>query len=241
MAEFNATVLVIEDSEPVLDLMSTVLRRAGYRVEGVTDGQQALDLFSREHCDLVLLDVNLPGISGWEVLERLRERSGIPIAMVTGISEDAAKVRALNNGADDYLVKTTTPAELVARVGALLRRSRRPAEVETPVYDDGTVRVDFHLRRVEVDDREVQLTPLEYRLLTAFVRRPDEVLSRDQLLREVWHDETGGPNDHVKTYIGYLRRKLSCGPDGDGAPIETVRGFGYRWRVTGAAALDRVD
>jgi DNA-binding response OmpR family regulator len=179
---------------------------------------------------VVLLDVNLPGISGWEVLARLRERSGVPIAMVTGLSEDSAKVRALNNGADDYLVKTTSPAELVARVGALLRRARRPRDIEVPVYDDGVVRVDFDSRRVEVDGREVQLTPLEYRLLTAFVRHPNQVLSRDHLLREVWHDDTGGPNDHVKTYVGYLRRKLRSGAASDDPPIETVRGFGYRWR-----------
>jgi len=228
----HGTVLVVEDSQPVRDLVSTILVRAGYRVEGTHDGESALASFSRSRPDVVLLDVNLPGMSGWEVLARLRERSGVPIAMVTGIGDDASKVRALNNGADDYLVKSTSPAELVARVGALLRRSRRPRDVDVPVYDDGSVKVDFDLRRVEVDGKEVQLTPLEYRLLTAFVRHPNQVLSRDRLLREVWHDDTGGPNDHVKTYVGYLRRKLrGAHGDDDDAPIETVRGFGYRWRI----------
>jgi two-component system KDP operon response regulator KdpE len=228
----HGTVLVVEDSQPVRELVSTILVRAGYRVEGAHDGESALASFSRARPDVVLLDVNLPGLSGWEVLTRLRERSGVPIAMVTGICDDASKVRALNNGADDYLVKSTSPAELVARVGALLRRARRPRDIDVPVYDDGCVKVDFELRRVEVEGREIQLTPLEYRLLTAFVRHPNQILSRDRLLREVWHDDTGGPNDHVKTYVGYLRRKLrTAGGVDDDAPIETVRGFGYRWRI----------
>src|SRR4051794_21969217 len=122
----HATILVVEDSSPVRELVSTLLERAGYRVEGASDGEDALAAFTRVGPDLVLLDVNLPRLSGWEVLARLRERSGVPIVMVTGIAEDAAKVRALNDGADDYLVKTASPAELVARVGALLRRARRP-------------------------------------------------------------------------------------------------------------------
>jgi DNA-binding response OmpR family regulator len=226
----HGTVLVVEDSQPVRELVATILTRAGYRVEGVPDGESALTSFSRARPDVVLLDVGLPGLSGWEVLARLRERSGVPIAMVTGIADDASKVRALNNGADDYLVKSTSPAELVARVGALLRRARRPRDIDLSVYDDGTVRVDFELRRVEVEGREIQLTPLEYRLLTAFVRHPNQILSRDRLLREVWHDDTGGPNDHVKTYVGYLRRKLRGSLSEEDAPIETVRGFGYRWR-----------
>jgi DNA-binding response OmpR family regulator len=228
---YTGTVLVIEDSAQVRDLVSTILRRAGYDVVVADNGETALDTFSRAKPDVVLLDLGLPGMSGWEVLQRLRERSGVPIAVVTGLADDASKVRGLSQGADDYLVKTASPAELVARVGALLRRARRPPDTVEHVYDDGTVRIDFDSRSVAVDGREVRLTPLEYRLLAAFVRHPNQVLSRDRLLREVWHDETGGPNDHVKTYVGYLRRKLQIQPGADLAPIETVRGFGYRWRL----------
>src|SRR4051794_19827119 len=111
LAAPHATVLVVEDSPPVRELMSTLLERAGYKVETAADGQDALATFNRARPDLVLLDVNLPVLSGWEVLSRLRERSSVPIAMVTGIAEDAAKVRALNDGADDYLVKSASPAE----------------------------------------------------------------------------------------------------------------------------------
>jgi DNA-binding response OmpR family regulator len=227
----HGTVLVVGDSAQLREVLSAVLRRAGYDVLVSGDGRDALDQFGRARPDIVLLDLNLPGMSGWDLLARLRERSGVPIAVVGGQADDASKVRGLTHGADDYLVKTASTAELVARVGALLRRARRPPDTIDRVYDDGTVRIDFDGRQVEVDGREVRLTPLEYRLLTAFVRHPNQVLSRDRLLREVWHDETGGPNDHVKTYVGYLRRKLQIQPGADLAPIETVRGFGYRWRL----------
>jgi DNA-binding response OmpR family regulator len=227
----HGTVLVVTASARVREIIATVLRRAGYEVLASGDGEDALAQFARSRPDLVLLALDLPGMSGWDLLARLRERSGVPIAVVSGQADDGAKVRALVHGADDYLVDSASPAELVARVGALLRRARRPPDTIDRVYDDGTVRIDFDSRSVAVDGREVRLTPLEYRLLAAFVRHPNQVLSRDRLLREVWHDDTGGPSDHVKTYVGYLRRKLQIQPGADLALIETVRGFGYRWRL----------
>jgi DNA-binding response OmpR family regulator len=228
----HGTVLVVTGSAHGREILSTVLRRAGYEVLPAGDGEDALVRFARTRPDLVLLALDLPGMSGWDLLARLRERSGVPIAVISGQAEDGSRVRALVHGADDYVVEGASPAELVARVGALLRRARRPPDTLDRVYDDGTVRIDFDSRSVEVDGREVRLTPLEYRLLAAFVRHPNQVLSRDHLLREVWHDDTGGPNDHVKTYVGYLRRKLQIQPGAaDLALIETVRGFGYRWRL----------
>jgi DNA-binding response OmpR family regulator len=232
-------VLVVDDSQSVRDVLAALLARAGYGVVTAPDGEAALKEFSSDRPDLVLLDIGLPGISGWEVLGRLRERSGVPIALVSGLADDASKVRGLNHGADDYLVKSASPAELVARVGALIRRTRRFTRDEEPeVYDDGRIRLDFDARQVELDGDEVRLTPLEYRLLALFVRRTGEILSRDLLLREVWHDATGGPNDHVKTYVGYLRRKLRCADFHDERPIETIRGFGYRWVGAGDRVLD---
>jgi DNA-binding response OmpR family regulator len=230
----QGTVLLVEDSATTRELLATVLRRAGYRVAQAGDGEDALQAFGPLRPDAVVLDVHLPGISGWEVLSRLRERSEVPILMLTAVADESSKVRALNGGADDYLVKPTGAAELVARIGALLRRARRvPGAEPLDVYDDGLVRVEFDYRRVVVAGREVQLTPLEYRLLSAFVRHPGITLSREDLLRQVWHDETGGPSDHVKIYVGYLRRKL-----GDATVeslVETVRGFGYRWLRHGDA------
>jgi two-component system response regulator RegX3 len=208
--------------------LAIVLRRAGYEVICAGDGESGLGLFDRWSPDVVLLDLDLPGMSGWEVLATLRRSSGVPVCLVTGNADDPAKIRGLNAGADDYLVKSTSPTELVARVGALLRRARRPSEpAQRRVFDDGVVRVDFDRCEVEVEGVMVRLTPLEFRLLGAFIRRPGVVLSRDDLLREVWHDDTGGSSDHVKTYVGYLRRKLPSG-----AQIETVRGFGYRYLAT---------
>ena len=210
------------------ELLSTVLRRAGYDVIGAGDGDEGMQLFAGRRPDIVLLDVHMPGCTGWEVLGRIRERSEVPILMLTALSDDTSKVRALNGGADDYLVKPASAPELIARVGALLRRSRRvPGFDAVDTYDDGVVRVDFDARVAQVHGRELSLTPLEYRLLSAFVRRPGQILSREDLLRDVWHDETGGPSDHVKIYVGYLRRKLSSVCEDE--LVETVRGFGYRW------------
>ena len=224
----QGTILLVEDNAPMRELLSTVLRRAGYEVIAAPDGDEGLHLFSARRPDIVLLDVHMPGPNGWEVLERIRERSEVPILMLTALSDDTSKVRALNGGADDYLVKPASAPELIARVGALLRRARRvPGFDAADAYDDGVVRVDFDARVVQVGGRELSLTPLEYRLLSAFVRHPGQILSREDLLREVWHDQTGGPSDHVKIYVGYLRRKLAAACDAE--LVETVRGFGYRW------------
>jgi DNA-binding response OmpR family regulator len=239
-ARGQGTVLLVEDSAPMRELLGTVLRRAGYELLPASDGEEGLQLFSARRPDIVLLDVHLPGLNGWEVLERLRERSEIPILMLTALADDTSKVRALNAGADDYLVKPASAPELIARVGALLRRARRVPGLDgvTP-YDDGVVRVDFDARVVEVGGRELSLTPLEYRLLSTFVRHPATILSREDLLREVWHDETGGPSDHVKIYVGYLRKKL--GKVAEEEMIETVRGFGYRWMRRPVEAAEAAD
>src|SRR5215212_440864 len=224
----QGTVLLVEDNAPMRELLGTVLGRAGYDVVPAADGEEGLHLFSTHRPDIVLLDVHMPRCNGWEVLERLRERSEVPILMLTALADDTSKVRALNGGADDYLVKPASAPELIARVGALLRRARRvPGFDAVSAYDDGVVRVDFDARVAQVDGRELSLTPLEYRLLSAFVRHPGQILSREDLLREVWHDETGGPSDHVKIYVGYLRKKLGLASAEE--MIETVRGFGYRW------------
>jgi DNA-binding response OmpR family regulator len=224
----DTTVLLVEDSEPVRELLAAVLRRGGHEVVLARGGEEGLAAFSRVRPDLVVLDLVLAGLSGWDVLRRLRERSDVPIVVVTGLGDQGSKIRALNAGADDYLVKPVALAELLARVGALLRRARwAQAAHPVEVYDNGAVQVDFDNRLVRVHGDEISLTPLEYRLLAAFVRRPGHLFSRQELLREVWHDTSGGPSDHVKIYVGYLRRKLSAVCDDD--LIETVRGFGYRW------------
>jgi DNA-binding response OmpR family regulator len=154
--------------------------------------------------------------------------------MLTARGDELERVRGLQAGADDYVVKPFGRQEHVAREGALLRSASRGGarEHETETYADGYLTVDWTQARVAVGDREVQLTPLEFRLLSTFVRHPRQVLSRDQLLELVWGDTYGVGGDQVKLYVGYLRRKLD--PDGtDSAPIETVRGFGYRYTAPG--------
>jgi len=150
--------------------------------------------------------------------------------MLTARTQELERVRGLSSGADDYVPKPFGRQELLARVQALLRRSGGKTEVNESYHDD-FVEIDFPQRRVVVDDREVQLTPLEFKLLSVFVQHPSQVLSRDQLLELVWGDPYGVSGDQVKLYVGYLRKKLV--PDSpDTAPIETVRGFGYRYKKT---------
>ena len=222
-------VLVVDDDEDIRVLLRELLQRAGFDVLEEANGRAALRTFHAARPDLVLLDVAMPELSGWETLERIRELSDVPVLMVTAKDAEADRVRGLRSGADDYVTKPFARDELLARVEALLRRAA-PRE-EAPVsYADGLLAVDFAQRTVSVRGEEVALTPLEYSLLAAFVRHPNQVLSHDQLLELAWGGSSDASRDQVKLYVGYLRRKL--GGDDDG-PIETVRGFGYRYRRVG--------
>jgi DNA-binding response OmpR family regulator len=179
---------------------------------------------------LVILDVSMPDMDGYQTLERIRDLSDVPVIMLTARTQELEKVRGLSAGADDYVAKPFGRQELLARVQALLRRTGGRSEV-LEAYADGFVQIDYAQRRVQVHGDEVQLTPLEFKLLSAFVQNPNQVLSRDQLLELVWGDPYGVSGDQVKLYVGYLRKKLV--PDApDQAPIDTVRGFGYRYRRT---------
>jgi DNA-binding response OmpR family regulator len=221
-------VLVIDDDADIRALVAELLRRAGFAVEEATDGRAGIRAFHQSPPDLVILDVSMPDLDGWETLERIRDLSEAPVIMLTARGSELERVRGLQAGADDYVVKPFGRQELVARVHALLRRSSgREERQET--YADGLVTIDFAQRAVTFDNRPVSLTPLEFKLLAAFVRHPRQVLSRDQLLELVWGDAYGVSGDQVKLYVGYVRKKLD--PDDPArVPIETVRGFGYRYR-----------
>ena len=224
---------MVEDDNPTRELVAIVLRRGGHEVDQAADGERALECFVAERPDLVMLDLGLPGEDGLHLLDRLREISEVPVMVLSGLSDETAKVRALMRGADDYLVKPASAPELLARVAAVLRRARRaPDESGGEVYDDGVLRVDLLGRTATVSGEPLALTPLEYKVLCAFVRHPGEILARAQLLELAWGDAPGAPDDHVKLTIGYLRRKLATALDGE--PIETVRGFGYRWTRSAA-------
>jgi DNA-binding response OmpR family regulator len=229
----DSRVLVVDDDEDIRSLVRTLLERGGAVVRDAPNGREGLREFHSWRPDLVILDVSMPEMDGWNVLERIRDMSDVPVLMLTARGDELERVRGLQAGADDYVVKPFGRQELVARINALLRRaSRETREQESDTYADAYLSIDWAQARVAVGDREVQLTPLEFRLLSTFVRHPRQVLSREQLLDLVWGDAYGVGGDQVKLYVGYLRRKLE--PDSpDSVPIETVRGFGYRYKAPG--------
>ena len=223
-------VLVIDDDDDIRGLVVELLQRAGLEVDQAEDGRAGLRAFHKTPADLVVLDVSMPELDGWETLERIRDLSDVPVMMLTARGAELERVRGLQAGADDYMVKPFGRQELVARVLALLRRARSSGEDRQETYADERVTIDFGQRAVTYEGREASLTPLEFKLLSAFVRHPRQVLSREQLLELVWGDAYGASVDQVKLYVGYLRRKLDP-EQPDRVPIETVRGFGYRYEA----------
>jgi DNA-binding response OmpR family regulator len=225
-----ARILIVDDDPDIRLLLTELLTRAGFRVNEEVDGRSALRQLYETPPSLVILDVTMPDMDGYQTLERIRDLSDVPVIMLTARTQELERVRGLASGADDYVAKPFGRQELLARVQALLRRSGGKPEMNES-YRDDFVDIDYPQRRVLVRDREVQLTPLEFKLLSTFVQHPNQVLSRDQLLELVWGDPYGVSGDQVKLYVGYLRKKLV--PDSpEKAPIETVRGFGYRYKKT---------
>jgi len=230
----SATVLVVEDDADISTVIQAALQRAGHAVINVPDGRGAIRGLYETRPDLVILDIGLPDLDGFEVLDRFRDASDVPILMLTARGRESDKVRALDSGADDYLTKPFGTAELASRVQALLRRAR-PRDAETAFLDDGFVSFDFANRAVSVLGQTVPLTPTEYRLLRTFASYPDQVLSAETLLEEAWRDPSATAPTRVKHAIRRLRGKLAE----VGAPpgtIEVVRGFGYRYHAPSGAA-----
>jgi DNA-binding response OmpR family regulator len=225
--------LLIDDSASERAVIASRLERKGYDVVTAADGREGLRSLYQAKPDVVLLDVMMPGVDGWTTLGHIRELTDVPVIMVTGRDSESERVRGLLAGADDYVVKPYSTPELIARIEAVLRRTRGSAE-PPEIWDDGDVRIDFAATEVRVRGEIVSLTPLEFRLLTTLTRHAGNVLSREQLLALVWGDEYGLSLDQPKLYIGYLRRKIEPDP-GQPELIETVRGFGYRYRKLRAA------
>jgi len=216
-------ILVVDDDPMVATTVQRVLRPEGYDVDVALGGAQALEQVRSRRPDLVILDLMMPGVDGLEVCRQLRANGDLPVLMLTARSGTVDRVKGLDTGADDYLVKPFAYAELLARVRALLRRTPPPASILR--FADLTMEVATgEVRRGE---RVIALTAREFALLAHFLRHPRLVLTRDQLLAAVWAGEDTDDNV-VAVYVGYLRAKL----DGDGAPrlIQTVRGFGYSLR-----------
>jgi DNA-binding response OmpR family regulator len=230
----TATILVIEDDPDIRGLVVALIERAGMQAREASDGRAGVRAFFDERPDLVVLDIGLPELDGWQVLGRIRDLSETPVLMLTAEGEQVQKVRGLEGGADDYVTKPFGREELVARINALLRRRSRDGEAADEALEDGTVTLDGAGRRVEVDGEEVALTPTEFRLLAFLMRNRNQVVSQLQVLEEVWGNTDADPHQ-VRLYVSYLRRKLNeAGVD----PIETVRGFGYRYRIAHPSKSD---
>jgi DNA-binding response OmpR family regulator len=218
-------VLVVDDDADIRLLLEELLRAAGYAVKTAPDGRAALRTFHENPSDLIILDLSLPELDGFETLERIRDISDVPVILLTARSGEIDKVRGFRAGADDYVVKPFGRQELLARIEALLRRTPEPRHLEH--YSDRVLTIDHARRLVVCRGLPVRLTPLEFRLLVTLVEHAGNVLSSDQLIEHVWGHPAAVSRDQVKLYVSYLRKKLGRA---DGfEPIETVRGFGYRY------------
>ena len=223
-------ILVVDDEPDITALVAYHLAKAGYRVSTAADGHDALRSAREERPDVVVLDLMLPGMSGYEVLQELRrseETAHVGVILLTARREEVDRVRGLRLGADDYLVKPFSPDELALRVTALLRRLAAPAVSHGSTLTAGPITLDRSAHRATLDGAELTLTATEYKLLLTLVERRGRVQSRPQLLETVWEAQPDIQTRTVDMHVQRLRSKL-----GDASNmIETVRGFGYRLRV----------
>jgi two-component system response regulator RegX3 len=223
-------VLVVEDEESFSDALSYMLRREGYEVEIADTGPDALSAFDRAGADLVLLDLMLPGLSGTEVCRELRNRSKVPIIMVTARDTEVDKVVGLELGADDYVTKPFSSRELIARVRAVLRRGGEADELITNTVEAGPVRMDVERHVVSVDGQHVSMPLKEFDLLELLLRNSGRVLTRGQLIDRVWGSDYVGDTKTLDVHVKRLRAKIEPDP-GNPKHLVTVRGLGYKFEV----------
>ena len=216
-------ILVVEDEDAIAEPLVAGLRREGFDVDRVATGAAALEESLRP--DLVLLDLRLPDMDGLDVCRALRERSAVPIIVVTARGEESDRVVGLELGADDYVVKPFGTRELIARIRAVMRRTSARPQDDAPLHV-GALVVDVRARRAQVAGRELELTPKEFDLLTALASDAGAAISRRRLLEEVWETSWYGSSKTIDVHVASLRRKL-----GDPGLIETVRGVGFRLHV----------
>ena len=217
------TVLVVDDERNIVELVRLYLEKDGFAVLAAADGEQALALHARHEPDLVIIDLMLPKVDGFEVCREIRRRGETPILMLTARSDDVDSIVGLELGADDYVTKPFNPRALVARVKAILRRAASGARLDRPL-EVGPLRVDPRRREAHVGERRLALRPREFDLLAAMARDPGVVLTRDVLLEDVWGTDFPGETRTIDVHVAELRKALAP----DGPVIETSRGYGYR-------------
>lgn len=209
----NAHVLVVDDEPRLVTLVRKNLESMGYKVSTAADGKTAISLLELEDFDLVILDLMLPDIDGYDVCRQIREFSNVPIIILTARSDEKEKVRGLDLGADDYLTKPFHAQEMLARVRAVLRRTRLPQQAKKqPILAVGDLCIDFARRQVTVRGARVKLSPTEYKLLYELATNAGRVLLHDELLRRVWGSEYRDEVEYLRVYIRYLRQKLEEDP-----------------------------
>lgn len=223
----SEAILLIDDDQTLLELLAEHIHMAGYQVLMANRGEDGIALAFEKDVDLVVLDVMMPEMDGWEVCRRLRQASNIPILMLTAKGEEIDKLRGFHLGVDDYVSKPFSFAEVVARIHALLARTQRNvSKADQLTTEDLTI--EFNQHKVTVRGNVVELSPTEYRLLETLARQANRTLPTEQLVVQVWGESYAGEVEHVKRYIWALRKKIERDP-GDPRHIITERGFGYRF------------
>ena len=222
-----ATILTVDDDKTLLDFMREYLEGEGFQVITADRGTKALKLFYDERPDLVVLDLMMPGMDGWEVCARLRELSDKPVIMLTAKSSEADKLRGFRLGVDDYVTKPFSLAELTARIQAVLARAGSEQSEEISLLKVGPVTVDTRRREAALNDKPLALTPTEFRLLSVLAQRPGTAISQEDLVAEVWGDYRQKGGSALRRYVWFLRQKIEQDPN-EPKLLITVRGFGYR-------------
>jgi two-component system KDP operon response regulator KdpE len=241
--EAKKLILVVDDEPRMIQFIRMNLELEGYRLTQASNGLEALNKTRDELPDLVILDVMMPELDGFETLKLLREVSSVPVIMLTVKADEEDKVKGLGLGADDYVTKPFSPRELAQRVKAVLRRTETPAPVEKSILRlDDYLQIDLNRRLVIAGGKEVKLRPTEYRLLYHFINNPGWVLTHEQLLSKVWGYEYREESQYLRLYITYLRQKIEPDP-AHPRYILTERGVGYRfvdWKHEGTAAQAKI-
>jgi len=222
-----ASLLIIDDDTNLCELLGEYLRAQGFQVDTAGDGQKGLRIFYEQRPALVILDVTMPKIDGWETLKRLREVSDVPVILLTARDEEPNILRGFSLGADDYVAKPFSFAQLAARIKAILaRRGAGASAVER--LEAGGLKVDLAARRVTRDGQPIALTPTEFKLLVALMREPGKVISTEDLVREVWGPQYANEIGFVRRYVWHLRQKVERDPENP-QYIHNERGVGYRF------------